>query len=125
MLGKTVIFIFSLAVALLLFVYLIEMFVPLNAKNDFNTICRKYLLKMENTNGITQTDVDSLIAELTSGKFSGIVVNGTTNAKRGDVVSLDVSATYSYDSVTGFFISGEESIAFRYGKETLARRAVN
>jgi len=86
--SKVVIFGIALVLLLAIFISTIEMFIPISVKNDFNSLCRKSLLKMEIEGGMTTIARDELISDLYRKGFESVVVQGTENTKYGQEITL-------------------------------------
>ncbi len=76
-----------------------EIFLPLNAKIEFNSICRTAIIKMEKSGGINDEIKQDMIGKLKD-KFFDITVEGTQNARYGTDILLKVNAKYKYNGLT-------------------------
>lgn len=123
--SKAIVFGIALVLLIVLFVSMIEIFVPISVKNDLNTICRKTLLKMEIEGGMTATTRDELISGLYGRGFESVVVRGTESVKYGQEVTLCVEVDYVYSRLKSIF--NRENIIQKmvYNKTTIARRVIN
>ncbi|NSW90491.1 MAG: hypothetical protein HPY74_07410 [Firmicutes bacterium] len=123
--SKAIVFGIALVLFIALFVSIIEFFLPLSAKNEMNTICRKTLLKMELEGGMTVAMRDELISALYGKGFRTVVIEGTENAKYGQEISLYVEAYYVYSRLRGI-LSREDTVQrMVYNKTTIARKVLN
>lgn len=106
-------------------VFTVEFFLPLSAKSDMNVLCRKTLLKMESSGGLSGGDRQELVDELGQKGFSDVTVTGTQNAKRGEMLYLHVEAKYLHSKLTSFLTRRSQTVTMVYDKSSLSRRVVN
>jgi len=106
-------------------VYLVEFFVPLSAKADFDMLCRSALLRMENAGGLSDSEKQELRSELEDKGLSGIVINATENAGQGELLRLRVEADFSCSRLTGLFRREDVTIRMVYDKSAMSRKVVN
>jgi hypothetical protein len=112
-------------VFLILAASLIEYFIPLAVYPDFMIDCRATLLKMENEGGLGDAAKDSLVSRLESRKFTNVTVTGTTGAKLGEPMSLDVQADYPYSKIATLFSRQISTQHMTYKKTTVSRKVTN
>jgi hypothetical protein len=123
--ARAILFGFCLTLTTLFVVFLVEMMVPVGRKADFTMICSEYLSKMEYLNGLPETEKQQLGQRLASAGFSQVVIAGTSSAKKGDILTLSVQASYTQQGITGLFMTGIRQTEMRYEKSTVARRIFN
>lgn len=123
--SKALIFGIAFVLLIAIFVFMIEIFLPISAKNDLNTICRKALLKMEIDSGLTSIVRDELITNLYGKGFESVVVQGTENAKFGQDITLLVEAEYIYSKLRSILARENITQKMVYNKTTIARKVVN
>ena len=104
---------------------IIGLFVPLNAKFEMNAICRSALMAIETKGRLDAQDRDNLVSALSAKGFSNIIVSATSATRQGDIVSLNVQATYSYKQMTDIFTRGSSSQVMVYSKTSVCRRVTN
>lgn len=104
----------------------IWIFVPMAKKNAMDIECRKTLLKMENDNGLTETEKISLQNKLTELGLYDIQINGTPVGvkKKGEELNLRVEAKYDYRTLKSIFTTEKATIQMVYDRTTLARQVV-
>jgi len=123
--SKVVIFGIALVLLLAIFISTIEMFIPISVKNDFNSLCRKSLLKMEIEGGMTTIARDELISDLYRKGFESVVVQGTENTKYGQEITLWVEADYVYSRLRSILARENITQKMVYNKTAIARKVVN
>lgn len=123
--SRAVVFGISIVLLTILFVSMVEFFLPVSAKFEMNTICRKILLKMELEGGITPDMQNELEAALYERGFRDVMVDGTENAKYGNEIFLYVEAYYVYNRVKNMLSREETSQLMVYNKKSIARRVIN
>ncbi len=122
---RAVVFGITLVILIVMLVSMIEYFVPLSAKFEFNAECRKAQLKMENEGGLSMSEQNALRARLMSYGFINVVISAQQNVKYGEALNLNVQADYVYSRVVGLYIRQNASVAMGYDKTTIARKVVN
>ncbi len=122
------IIIFSIATVVIisLIVGIIWMFVPMAKKNAMDVECRKTLLKMENDNGLTREEENSLKNRLEKLGFKEvtIVVTPTEIKKKGDELKLIVEAKYDYRSLKSMFTTQKTTSTMVYDRTITSRQVV-
>jgi hypothetical protein len=123
--AKALVFGIALVILCTVLVLMIEMFLPLSAKIEFDSICRRAILQMEVEGGLTASLKSELLSELSSKGFSNVVIQGTSNAKYGEELSLVVTGEYKYSMLTDLFAKKDFAGNMRYDKITISRKVVN
>ena len=116
---------FVLVVLTVFTVYCIELFVPLSAKAEMNTLCRSALLRMETEGGLSDTAVSELTASLQQKGFNNIQVTATAAAMRGEELRLAVSADFPYVTYGALFDKAAVSARMIYDRTSVGRKVVN
>ncbi len=123
--AKAIVFSVTLVIFTAMVVYTVELFIPLSAKSDMNTYCRKTLLKMEVEGGLSDTDENEAKAKLEEMGFSNIKIDAASNTKQGGEISLKVTADYTYSKLTGLFKRSKIEQRMIYDRVSIARKVVN
>jgi hypothetical protein len=122
------IIIFSIATVVIisLIVGIVWMFVPMAKKNAMDVECRKTLLKMENDNGLTTTEITNLQNRLEKLGFNEITIDGTPTEikKKGDELKLTVEAKYDYRSLKSMFTTQKTTSTMVYDRTITSRQVV-
>ncbi len=122
------IIIFSIATVVIISLIfgIIWMFVPMAKKNAMYVECRKTLLKMENDNGLTREEENSLKNRLEKLGFKEvtIVVTPTEIKKKGDELKLTVEAKYDYRSLKSMFTTQKTTSTMVYDRTITSRQVV-
>lgn len=122
---KVIVTVFVLVVFLSFVVGTILIYVPIQAKNTFDSICRMALLSMENDNGLSTTIKDDLESKLTAKGYNIVSISGTpVGAKKGDYLNLRVEALYRYRTIETIFTSKLETATIIYDRTTVARKII-
>src|SRR5690554_6669479 len=101
-----------------------EAFLPLNAKIEFDSICRGTIIKMEVNGGINDEIKQDVIGKLEK-KYMEVTVEGTENAGYGSDIMLRVKAKYKYSGLSGLFLRKENILDVSFEKSTVSRRVMN
>ncbi len=112
-----------LMVALL--VNFVEYFLPLSVKADLDMLCRSALLRMENAGGMSSDDKHALRMELEKRGLTGVVIDGSLNARQGEELTLRVEGDYTYNRMTSLFKREDVKVRMVYDKRTMSRKLVN
>jgi len=123
--SKAVVFGISIVFMIVLFISLVEFFLPISAKSDMDAICRKALLKMELNGGMTKEEKDNLTNALREKGFDAITIESSENVKYGEEISLYVEAYYSYSKLTNMFLRENLGQRMVYSRKSLSRRILN
>jgi hypothetical protein len=121
-----IIFSITTVIIISLIVGIIWMFVPMTKKNAMDLECRKTLLKMENDNGLTREEENSLKNRLEKLGFKEvtIVVTPTEIKKKGDELKLIVEAKYDYRSLKSMFTTQKTTSTMVYDRTITSRQVV-
>jgi hypothetical protein len=121
-----IIFSITTVIIISLIVGIIWMFVPMTKKNTMDLECRKTLLKMENDNGLTREEENSLKNRLEKLGFKEvtIVVTPTEIKKKGDELKLTVEAKYDYRSLKSMFTTQKITSTMVYDRTITSRQVV-
>lgn len=123
--SKALVFGFAIMLLVAILVYMVEVFLPVSVKIDFNTICRAALLKMEIAGGMTDAIEDELMSYLYDVGFEIVVVEGTENAKFGHEINLWVEGEYTCSKLQNIFSREEITQRLVYNKTTISRKVLN
>lgn len=87
---------FALIILILVFVIIVNMFVPFFKKLEINNLGREYINLMEVENGLTESDRAEIVSKLTGKGFTNINVTCTIkgSAVFGQVNFLDIKTEY-------------------------------
>lgn len=121
------ILVFAAVIILLIFfmVYMVELFIPLQARFNMNSVCRGILIKMEQQGGMTPELKAKLEERLGSLGFSINHIHGTIHAGQGEEIQLCVEADYTYGSVTRLFARENITSSMKYKKYSTGRKVMN
>ena len=122
---KAVVFAILMVIMICIAVSLVEMVIPLSARAEMNTQCRRTLLNMEVQGGLTSDEKTSLEKILNEVGFSSISISGTETAKFGDEMFLKVEAKYCYSRLMGLFSRNETEQKMMYERISVSRKVVN
>ncbi|MCT4633364.1 MAG: hypothetical protein N4A76_11610 [Firmicutes bacterium] len=108
-------------------VMMVEYFVPLNAKSQFDYICRGYMIKAETYGGLSSDDVDKLKDELGELGLKNIEVDypNINSKKKGQDINLKVEGLYSYNQISGIIVRKDKELNFVYDISTVSKRVTN
>jgi len=114
-----------LVLVAVILIYMVEFFIPLSVKADIDMLCRNALLRMENTGGLSDSDIQELKSELEDKGLTGVVIYATENAKQGELLKLRVEGDFTYSRLTGLFRREDTTVRMVYEKSAMSRRVVN
>jgi hypothetical protein len=108
-------------------VMMIEYFIPLNAKSQFDHICRGYMIKAETYGGLSSDEVDELKDELGELGLKDIEVDypNINSKKKGQDINLKVEGVYSYNQISGIIVRKDKELNFVYDISTVSKRVTN
>lgn len=124
MITRTLIFGIIIVLIISLLIFMTEVFLPINAKIEFDGICRGAIIKMEINGGINGEIKEKLLGKL-GDKYQDVTVEATENAKYGTDITLRVKAKYRYNGLSGLFLRKENILDICYEKTTVSRRVIN
>lgn len=110
-----------LVIMLCVFVFMVELFIPVNASIEFKSECRKALMKMEIEGGLSEDSKDSLNRRLSALGFFNVGISGTSSARQGEDINLEVEAEYACRKFVGLFSRAEHIRKIRYVKTSVSR----
>ena len=122
---KALVFGITLVMLVVVLVFMIEMFLPLSAKIEFDAACRKAILQMEVDGGLTASVKNELLAVLNNKGISNVVIQGTASAKYGEELALIVTGEYKHNALTGLFTREHSVRSMKYDKITISRKVIN
>jgi len=117
--GIVIVFLIAIAVGI------IEYFVPLNARFEMNSDCRKALLLVEQQAGLTEEDKNKLREDLAEDGFKNIVITVTGGSAQGSKITLRVEADFEYPKLVDIFTRNMVLQKAIYEKTTTVRKVVN
>lgn len=125
--GKIISWGMSLVIFLMISVMMIEYYIPLNAKANFNSICSNYMIKAETYGGLSNSDEEELRSKLDQIGLDNIQISypGKNSKKKGQDINLKIDGIFSYKQVTGFALKKEKSLYFTYDRRTISKRVTN
>src|SRR5512135_3037345 len=94
MIDKLIVNIFAWILATMLAMQCLLSALPLFRRLEYDAICHKYVLMMDQTGGFTSAQADCIRAELAGRGFIVDQLSGTADAEFGDEMSLYVSVHY-------------------------------
>lgn len=108
-------------------ILMVEYFIPLNAKGEFDHICRGYMIKAETYGGLSSDDVDELKDELGELGLKNIEVDSPNinSKKKGQDINLKVEGIYSYNQISGIIVRKDKELNFVYDISTVSKRVTN
>lgn len=126
MAAKPIVWGVAIVLMLAIVVVVVDYCMLLSLKFEFNADCRAALLKMENENGLSLQERNSLQTRLTSKGFSNITITAPSTAMQGQELSLRVEADYRYQKLMSIY-SARTSKTQRmvYDNTSMARRVIN
>lgn len=125
MTAKALIFAITLVILSLVLVFMVELFIPLSAKIEFDSVCRKTILKMELEGGINENIEEELLHELNLKGFTNLLVEGASSVKYGQDISLKVEGDYNYSSLISLFTRENLNRKIAYDRTTISRKVIN
>lgn len=125
MTAKALVYGITLVLFIAVFVLMIEMFLPLSVKIEFDAICRRTILQMEVEGGLTASAKNELLSALSNKGFTNVAIEGTSNAKYGEELSLVVTGEYEYSMLTDLFTRKDSMANMKYDKITISRKVIN
>jgi len=117
--GFVIIFFIAIAVSI------IEFFVPLNARFEMNSDCRKALLLIEQKAMLTEEDKNRLQEDLAADGFKNITITVTGGTAQGSKVTLRVEADYEHSKLVNLFSRDVMVHRAVFEKTTTVRKVVN
>lgn len=124
MAGKFMITGFVMVCIVVIGISIVEMFVPVSINSSLKTDCRNALIRMEANGGMTQDIENTLEKQLQEKKLTDVVISGTYNAKYGEEINLEVSASYTWEPVFLFF-KGSDVLSIEYNRTSISRMVIN
>lgn len=108
-------------------VMMIEYFVPISAKSEFDHVCRGYMIKAETYGGLSSDEVDKLKEELEKLGLRDVKVDypNINSKKKGQDINLKVQGVYSYNQISGIIIREDKELNFIYDISTVSKRVTN
>lgn len=114
---------FALIILLLVFVVIVNMFVPFFKKLEINNLGREYINLMEVENGLAESDKAEIVSRLTGKGFTNINVTCTLKgtAVFGQTNLLDIKTEYEILQF-GIFSFTKTNIPINYHHEFRVKR---
>ena len=113
-----------LVIMLGVFVFMVEIFIPVNAAIGFKAECRKALMEMEVEGGLSGAAGDSLSERLAGRGFENVSIDGTPQARQGEDIVLEVEADYTYSALSGLFSRDDRTCRMRYDRTSVSRMVI-
>ena len=117
--GFVIVFFTAIAVSI------IEFFVPLNARFEMNSNCRKALLLLEQKAVLTEEEKNRLLEDLAADGFRNIIITVSGGTAQGSKVTLRVEADYEHSKLVSLFTRNVMVHRAVYEKTTTVRKVVN
>lgn len=103
----------------------VQFFVPLSIKSDFDSSCREALIKMESQGQLTDESKECLYSQLEKKGLKDIKIIASESSCFGEMIRLDVQASFQYYSLISIFSGEVKGLNLRYNKTCISRRIVN
>lgn len=108
-------------------VTIVDYFVVLHEKVEFERICQRYFWVCDQNVGLTQDEIDTLEETLTDKGFDEVAVTSPKKGKvsRGGYINFRVEAQKDVNFRTALFVKEAESLEFNYYQKVISRQVVN
>lgn len=116
-----------IVLALFFVVMIVDYFVLLHMNVEFKFYCQRIFWKCEQEVGISSTERQEVIEELSRKGFNGIVVTAPDkgSVSKGEKIEFSIAASHEVSRWEGLFVKVTEQQKFLYERETISRRIVN
>lgn len=124
---KVLLWSICLVIAIFLVVMLIDYFVLLHLKVDYDFLCQRYFWVCEQNNGLQSVEIEALRTSLAAKGYSNIVILAPIrgSVSRGQWINFSVSAERTVDKRSQVFERHQETMNFLYEQAILSRQVVN
>ncbi len=118
-----IVIIIVISICLIFFDFLI----PLYVKQQFENMCRTYVLIAESENGLSAEKRNQLITKITKlGIENAVITSKNVNeVKRNETIKIKVEGQYVVSGITALFKRENKTMSFIFESEVFARRVVN
>lgn len=114
---------------LMLFVVVsvVDYFVILHEKVEFDRICQRYFWVCDQNVGLTQDEIDKLEQVLVERGFEEVAVTSPErgSVSRGGYVTFKVKAEKNVDFRKTLFVKEEDTLEFNFYQKLISRQVVN
>jgi hypothetical protein len=127
--GSEKMLLWSICMVIMLFVVVtvVDYFVVLHEKVEFDRICQRYFWVCDQNVGLTQEEIDTLEETLTDRGFEEVAVTSPERGtvSRGAYVTFKVKAEKDVNFRKSLFVKKEEALEFNYYQKVISRQVVN
>lgn len=118
-----IVIIIVISVCLVFFDFLM----PLYVKQQFEHLCRTYVLIAESENGLSTDKSNQLKDRITTLGVENIVITAQNinEVKRNETIEIKVEGQYVVSGITALFKRENKIMSFSFESEVYARRIVN
>lgn len=104
-----------------------DFLMPLYVKQQFENVCRTYVLIAESENGLSTEKRNQLKDKILSLGVEEVVVTAQNInvVKRNEAIQIKVEGHYSVNGITTLFKRENKTMPFKFESEVYARRVVN
>jgi len=104
-----------------------DFLMPLYVKQQFENLCRTYVLIAESENGLSTEKSNRLRDQITFLGVENIIITAKNinEVKRNETIEIKVEGQYVIKGITALFKREDKSMSFRFESEVYARRVIN
>jgi hypothetical protein len=104
-----------------------DFLMPLYAKQQFENLCRTYVLIAESENGLSTEKSNRLKEKILTLGVEDVVITAQNinEVKRNETIEIKVEGQYVVGGITGLFKRENKTMSFKFESEVYARRVVN
>lgn len=122
--AQIIVFAVCFVVLLTILVSCIEYFIPVNKYATMKEISRKTLFKVEQSGGLSVTDKNNLITNLSNIGLTNVTVVGTATSKYSNDITFRVEADFIYSKLT-LFTRNNVTEHFIYDRTMVQKKVTN
>ncbi len=116
----------SIIILLCVVMFLVEIFIPLNIKFEFNRICREYLFILDKNNDLTFNEKKELKEKIGKLGLNDVLIKiESSGNKFGDEITFEVKGYMLKKSIKTLFFREEERIDMSYERKLTIKRITN
>lgn len=104
-----------------------DFLIPLYVKQQFEYLCRTYVLIAESENGLSTEKSNRLRDHIINLGVENIIItaHNINEVKRNETIEIKVEGQYVVNGITALFKRESKSMSLRFESEVYARRVVN
>ncbi|MEA4888786.1 MAG: hypothetical protein VB070_04920 [Clostridiaceae bacterium] len=95
---------------------------PLFRRLEYDALCYKYVLIMDQAGGLSPTAIKRLSQEMEDRGFTVRKITGTEQARFGDELSFSIQADFTTFQITPAWVLKEVSLSFDYQTSLICRK---